>query len=1171
MGEIILKADTTAYLHEGSLLSTRGDSMVFYGTLADDQWKVGGYIDKNADKNQTNPVVAVNGAPEKSVSISAKAIIQEDGSLIDVGGGGSIFAYQFLPGYDGTANPLAASNRYVILKDNSVRLPGQTVYLEGTAGLTAGTYTILPAEYAFLPGAIIIEATGDSMFSGETLKTALGYTVVAGYLSDSSINTASPLREGFIIRTASEVLDSEGNFDTSTATAGDAGSVSIAAGSGHSRLEGSILGDALSGYSGGALSLGATKLFLGQVESLAANAEYNLVFDVEELRGRGLRQLTVGGSTTTSVTFGADSTLQGVSEIDVVASNSITLEEGAQIKALATANQAGTLSLSTTTLNGAADSLLHASNSLELHLNNFNTAGNDFQGALRVDDGSFTLNSANISLQSAQYTGSKITTGAYLSSSLLQSISGLESVTLHASNTLSMLGDVDFTTAGALTLDTARIAAEAASATNSHISAGTTLTLVNSGATSQNTDVSDVHAITLAADNIVFDGAGTLLFDTFDAIHFASDRETIFKGIGRLSAKLATDQAMSFFASRFISDATTTLTSNSDGTSTLTLTGSNYTVDAASGALRMRGNGGATTGSYRALPGNLNVKGGNIDLDNALFELPGGELAIAAKGDLSLHNSQLLAKGGLLNFPITIGSTTHSNTFNLADGAIDLSAGSGILSIDQRSTLDTSATSGRGGGSINLAATVGGIDLTGTIRGDKLSYDSASIDNFGALAKSITAGSFGQVVDLRARSGNVAIEADDRITTHEFILTADQGAVDIAGTIDTSGSNGGLVEIWAKNLVTLPATGKIFANATDTAGDGGKVLLSSATEGIVTRPGSVINVAGGMDGKNGSAALRASRDAILAGKMAVHGDIQGAQHALVRAFKVYTDTNITTSDVTGYKNDINSVWADLLSQQSTWQCKDIEIAPEVEVHSTGNLAISSGLDNLQSLTEALTGGTPGVFTFRAAGNLTISSNIIDAPANRSFIDPTSGRVTYLPESDGIRDSWDLNFIAGADLDSADMKQVEEITDLPSDTNGNKLGNLILGSNSTGKVVYSESGDIFLASSYNTTIYSYNGNSLLNYIPGPNRYNLASFDGTIYGFVGNNLLLQGGIIQTAVSDINLQIEGDVNINLSNKYYGAIRTTGRSPQYDEIKDEYAKLFEDISLYQYLYATE
>ena len=67
---------------------------------------------------------------------------------------------------------------------------------------------------------------------------------------------------------ASDVLDSEGNFDTSTATAGDAGSVNIAAGSGHSRLEGSILGDALSGFSGGALSLGATKLFLGLVDTL---------------------------------------------------------------------------------------------------------------------------------------------------------------------------------------------------------------------------------------------------------------------------------------------------------------------------------------------------------------------------------------------------------------------------------------------------------------------------------------------------------------------------------------------------------------------------------------------------------------------------------------------------------------------------------------------------------------------------------------------------------------------------------------------------------------------------------------------------------------------------------------------------------------------------------------
>lgn len=1137
MGEIILKADESIHLYEGASLSTRGEDLTLFGTLVEEKWTVGGYLDPAAATNGTASYVPVSGAPEKSVAITAPEIIQEDGSVIDVGGGGSVFAYQFLPGYDGTTNPLAASNRYVILSDNSVSLPGATVYLEGMAGLATGTYTLLPAEYAFLPGAIIIEATGDSMLSGETLKTALGYTVVAGYLSDSSITTASPLREGFIIRTASEVLDSEGNFDTSTAIAGDAGSVTIAAGSGHSRLAGTILGEALSGYSGGALTLGATKLFLGLVDTLAADADYNLVFDVEELRGRGLRQLTVGGSTTTNVTFGAGSTLQGVSEVDVVASNSISLEEGAQVKALAATGQKGSLSLTTTTLSGAANSLLQASNSLELNLSNFNNAGNEYQGSLRVDDGSFTLRSKNIALQSEQYSGSKATTGAYLSSSLLQAISGLDAITLQASNTLSMLGNVDFHTAGELTLDSARIIADSSTAADVHISAGTTLSLTNSGSASQTTDASDAHAITLAADTIVFDGAGTLLFDTFNAIHFASDEETIFKGTGMLSAKLTNGQEMTFSASRFVSDAITTLTTNADGSSSLSLTPSNYTVDAAAGSVRMSGNGTAG-GSYRALPGSLSVKGNSIALDNALFELPGGTLNLAATGDLSVHNSQLLAKGGLLNFPVTIGTTTYNNTFTLDGGQISLSSTNGTVAIDQNSTLDTSASSGIEGGSINLAAAVGGIDLAGTIRGDKLSYDSVDIDDFGTLATTIAGGGFSQLVDLRARSGNVAIDSGDTITTNQFILSADQGAIDIAGTIDASGSDGGSVEIWAKKSLTLTSTGTIKAAAKEAEGNGGKVLLASASDGVVTEAGSLIDVSGGTEGRGGKVELRASRDAIIAGKMDVDGDIQGAEQAIVRAVKTYTDTTITSSDVTTYKNDINTAWSALMAKQANWLLQEITIVPEVEVVSSGNLSIASGLSDLQALTTQLRGGTPGVLTFRAAGNLTVSSDIIDAPQKSLVVNSMTGEDVYVPISDGQRDSWDLNFIAGSDTTSARLQEVKAGS-----------GNLTIGSAGNGKLVYTESGDINFASGANTTIYAYTGNSPFAYMPGTDTYNLASFDGSIHGTVGGNLALNGGIIQTAVSDINVQVAGNIDMG-STSTAGAIRTTGRAPLASEV---------------------
>mgnify|MGYP007131793369 CR=1 FL=1 len=40
-------------------------------------------------------------------------------------------------------------------------------------------------------------------------------------------------------------------------------------------------------------------------------------------------------------------------------------------------------------------------------------------------------------------------------------------------------------------------------------------------------------------------------------------------------------------------------------------------------------------------------------------------------------------------------------------------------------------------------------------------------------------------------------------------------------------------------------------------------------------------------------------------------------------------------------------------------------------------------------------------------------------------------------------------------------------------------------------------------------------------------------------------MNGGVIQTAVGDIDLDVGGDVELNKSGNFRGAIRTTGRAP--------------------------
>lgn len=1156
LGNISLEASDNINLYPGSVISTSGASKVFYGKYYNKQWTAGGFTNTNDSIEATQTLTS---APIKSVTLDANEIVQSEGAVISVEGGGTILAYQFLPGYTGTNNPLVKSNRYVILPDNSVLLPGNTIYLEGSPTLSAGTYSLLPVEYAFLPGAIIIEATDSAILPGQTLKNPSGYTVVAGYMSDRSITSDSPLREGYIIRAAGDVL-TEGNFDISEYVAGDAGTVTINAGAGTSMLSGSIRAQALSGYNGGVLTLGAQDIFVGNLNSLTEDTlktytpytseEINLVFDIEKLRNQGLRKLTLGvtsntENTTNTIIIGKDSTLEGISAITMDATDTILFDQGAKVIALATDDSVGKLSLNTGALIARDGTMLRAANALTLKVDNLgNESTGAFNGTIQVDQGTFTLYSSDIYIESIGFTGSKNNSGAYLSTSSQQSFLNIDDVELHSTGkngdttlaNITFLGDVNLKAKGDLVLDGARIAVDAPSTASISVTAGGMLTLENTSSASSTSSDSSGHTINIKANSLVFDGIADLQFDTFDHIDFTSKDETIFKGTSSLITDLAVSQQISFTASHYIAAVTKS--------ETQTLTLSDFTINAGVGNVQMKGYD-LVDYDAKAIPGSLTVTANNITLDDAYFDMPGGNLSFEATNSITVTNSHILARGNTLNIPITINGTEYENTISLAGGDISMVAATGTLTIDTQSTIDTSANSGLEGGRVNLAAAVGGVTIAGSIQGDKLSYDSHDISEFSTLINTITAGGFRQLIDLTARTGDVFMSAESTITTSQFALTADQGAVKIAGTIDAAGSDGGSVEIWADKELSL--TGKIFSVATDIEGDGGEVLLASATSGVVTDKDSLINVAGGTNGTQGSASLRASRDAIIDGKMDVDGDIQGAAHAIVRAFKVYTDTEITSDDVTGYKDDINTAWSGLQAKKSSWLFEDIDIAPEVEVRSEDNdhLTITSGLNDLHSLTTQIAGVTPGVFTFRAAGDLTVSSNIIDAPTDH-LTDLSPSKPIYIPVIDQNRDSWDLNFIAGANLKSARLFSTKK-----------GIGDFIIGSSGVGKLIYAESGSINFSSGKDTIINTWSSSNINStplpalYMPGTMRYNLASFDGNINGEVGNDLVLDGGVIQTAVSDISINVGNDIQLNgyqttkSSVTWYGGIRTTGASP--------------------------
>lgn len=1167
MGELTLEAEKRIWLGHNSILTTAGEAMTLYGSMELGQWNSNGYMKPSG----TSPSIfdlPVNDAPAKSVHLTADEIVQLPDAAIDISGGGSIFAYEFLPGFNGTVNPLSLENRYVILPDNSVTLPGKTVYLEGMAGLKEGYYSLLPDEYAFLPGAMVIEATGAGRLPGERVVTAAGYTEVAGFLSDRSISEKSTLRTGFIVRPASEVL-AEGKFDVKQIVAGHAGIVEASGTT--SILAGPIIGDALYGFDGGSLRLSGEDMFIGSsgslptgdlLNNLASNDELpdeligTLLLDTAKILNKGLRELRLGDEGTKMITIAADTVIDGISSVELSATESITLQEGVEIHAVdATSAQPGTLTLSTETLYGEEGTLLHAADALSLNVDNLSEY--TFNGNLQVDaEGALSIKSGIFYLEPVDYTGARSDHGMYLSASLLDSFKSIDNVLLTSGSDMIFLGMVNLAAKNDLTLDSARFSVDNSLTSDPtigppgrypytvNITAGNTLRLQNIGATSGGDDSFNLNTINLAAQTINF-GPGDLRLDNFKSISVAGAGDMIFNGTGSLTADLDSSGSLTFSAARYLSAMTPSLIDDG-GSTVLSLEGSNFSVDSRAGNIVMKGNGLSGT-SATPMPGSLTVSGANITLDKALFDMPGGNLHFKAEQNISAIQTSIRARGETLNFPVLIDGLAFDNAIDLAGGQVIMQSQTGSINLDSSSIIDTSTANSRAGGTIVLSAATNGVTIDGSVKGDSIGIDTNRIEDFREISRKIADGGFAKLVDLRSRLGDVLIGFTDyMLKTDHFILSADQGAVAIDGSIDVSGQGqGGQVEIYAHDNITLGITGRILAMGEGAQGQGGSITLASAAGAIHTAElsplygtGSIMDVSGATPDLGGTVTFRASRDVILNDEMHLGGAIIGATEANVHAFRVYTDSSITSTDVTTFIQDIG---IDLPAMQTIWKYSNVEIIPEIEVRSDSSITVSSGLDKLNTLTTGSLGNAPGILSFRASGDLNITSDIIDAPQS-SYI---SQFGSYRPIQDGNRDSWDLNFIAGADLSSSRLLQVR-----------GGVGNFVVGASGNGKLIYSESGNIQFASGNNTTIYA-STSGTRNYMPGTDRYNLASFDGLISGQVGNNLLLEGGVIQTAVSDINLQVKNDVKLGSylvgSVKHDGTIRTIGRAPLVDEMPEE------------------
>jgi filamentous hemagglutinin family protein len=339
LGEIELGSDnvTTQQVSfgEGSLTSTAADSALvpFGNTQADSAWFYNNFQVYNLgikERTDTQDGSTFDAIPEQGILAHGQSVEIQEGAVIDARGGGDLVAYEFLPGPGGSEDVLTPANAqaegsYAILpwleggyapydthafKDWQLEAGASIDILKSGGGLTAGTYALLPARYAMLPGAylVTVESGYQDLTSRSASKLVDGTDLVAARFSQANtgIHDARTfgvsIREGGYARTRSEYSEPRLSDFLTTRSAfdevaiprlpADAGSLVIDAAEAIT-LQGTMRSDAAEGGRGAQLDLVATRLALVDALDAANTEEVQILAD--ELNAFGAESILIGG------------------------------------------------------------------------------------------------------------------------------------------------------------------------------------------------------------------------------------------------------------------------------------------------------------------------------------------------------------------------------------------------------------------------------------------------------------------------------------------------------------------------------------------------------------------------------------------------------------------------------------------------------------------------------------------------------------------------------------------------------------------------------------------------------------------------------------------------------------------------------------------------------------
>lgn len=1010
--------------------------------------------------------ITSTGAPDKSVRVSGANVTTEAGSMVDIRGGGELYGYRWVEGNGGTTDILDTEGSYAILpgyaaffapfapySTTGVYAPnlggdtgythsgisiGDRIYLQAAPGVAAGVYTLLPARYALLPGALLV-TPGSSSMTASQLKPD-GAALTSGYLFNSlNPNATSRIFEQFevaplsVVKARAEYTDALASAFipaaqqrlslSRTVTSHDAGYALLGAVQ-TMQLSGGVTAAGFQGGRGGRVDVSSPLDIVLAAPGAPAQAG-RLVLDTTLLSGWNTESLLIGGERvsgngtstvtvrSTNVTLdNAGAPLTGV-DIVLAAKEKLTLASGSEISqsgaqtaadAFVIAGNGALVRVSGVASAQTSRTGVTASVLPEITLNAGavvsgvsitldSTNATNVSPAALLSGNAVSLNSGRISIQLDNPGALQPDAGLILGASLLGGLQSADSVSLLSYSALDFYGTGTLATSGALALRAGEIRGFNNGGGTVTISAQSLL-LDNLSGGSVPGAVTGMSGTLRATAGTILIGQNALAVDQFSTVVLNATGSLRLQGSGSLAAQ----GALEIVAPYITADS---------GTSHAVVAG---------GMLTMTNPGApVATPAGLQLGAQVSFSGASVIADTDIL-LPSGVLSLRATTG-SLEVGGRLEAGGAAAWFYDVVKYTNGGTISLA-------ADAGAVTVNAGSTVNVSAAAGGGSaGTLSVYAPAGLFTMNGSLLGTagaggtagSAEIDVGSLASFSALNDVLNAGAFTASRNLRVRSGDVVI--DGTVNAHRFLLGVDDGSITVNGTIDASGKTGGRIDLIASGSVVLASGSSltVAGQEFDNAGKGGAVWLeagsyvngSSSTSAVLdVRSGSTINLSVAANAATsaqrgqftGTLHLRAPQSAgntEVTAIQAIGGTIQGASSIVVEGYKVYDLTgsgdissavqSSIQSNGVSFGGNSAAISSRLLAGNADAAALSplLVVMPGAEVvNRTGSLTLGSTSSPVAADWNLATfrygpRNAPGVLTLRAAGNLEFYNTLSD--------------------------------------------------------------------------------------------------------------------------------------------------------------------------------------------------